>query len=120
MAFDKGKYDMNYAKAHITRKHIPFNDTVPEDVETLAWLNSQGNVTQYVKRLIREDMGRRANTPDYIRFPEIDGFRDEAAIDDCTAKNHTIRVIHSGNWEVRIDIDARRVLTVNALHSFML
>ena len=56
MAFDKGKYDMNYAKAHITRKHIPFNDTVPEDVELLAWLSKQENVTQYIKQLIRADI----------------------------------------------------------------
>ena len=56
MAFDKGKYDMNYAKAHITRKHIPFNDTVPEDVELLAWLSNQENVTHYIKQLIRADI----------------------------------------------------------------
>ena len=56
MAFDKGKYDMDYAKAHITRKHIPFNDTVPEDVELLAWLSKQENVTQYIKQLIRADI----------------------------------------------------------------
>ena len=56
MAFDKSKYDKEYAKAHITRKFIPFNDTVPEDAELLAWLVQCGNVTQYVKRLIREDM----------------------------------------------------------------
>ena len=56
MAFDKKAYDKEYAKAHITRKFIPFNDTVPEDAELLAWLAQQGNVTQYVKGLIREDM----------------------------------------------------------------
>ena len=56
MAFDKGKYDKEYAKAHITRKFIPFNDTVPEDKELLSWLDTVGNVTQYVKNLIREDM----------------------------------------------------------------
>ena len=56
MAFDKGKYDKEYAKTHITRKFIPFNDTVPEDAELLKWLDTVGNVTQYVKQLIREDM----------------------------------------------------------------
>lgn len=56
MPFDKKAYDMGYARAHITRKFIPFNDTVPEDAELLAWLDTVGNVTQYVKNLIREDM----------------------------------------------------------------
>ena len=55
MPSNKAKYDMEYAKAHITRKFIPFNDNVPEDVELLAWLTQQDNVTQYIKRLIKED-----------------------------------------------------------------
>jgi cation diffusion facilitator CzcD-associated flavoprotein CzcO len=58
MAFDKKAYDMDYAKQNITRKHIPFNLTNKEDADLLAWLNKQGNVTQYVKRLIREDIAR--------------------------------------------------------------
>ena len=58
MAFDKGKYDQEYNRAHIRRKFIPFNDTVPEDAELLAWLSTKMNVTQYVKQLIRDDMTR--------------------------------------------------------------
>ena len=58
MAFDKGTYDKQYAKDHIKRKFIPFNDTVPEDQELLSWLATKPNVTQYVKNLIREDMGK--------------------------------------------------------------
>ena len=60
MAFDKGAYDKQYAKDHIKRKHIPFNDTVPEDQELLSWLATKPNVTQYVKQLIREDMERNS------------------------------------------------------------
>ena len=56
MPFDKKAYDMGYARAHITRKFIPFNDTVPEDAELLKWLACKPNVTQYVKELIRADM----------------------------------------------------------------
>ena len=56
MAFDKGKYDQEYNREHIRRKFIPFNDTNKEDVELLAWLDQQGNVTQYIKRLIAEDI----------------------------------------------------------------
>lgn len=56
MAYNKAEYDKEYAKKHITRKFIPFNDTVPEDVEMLAWLATKENVTGYVKYLIRQDM----------------------------------------------------------------
>ena len=56
MAFDKTKYDIEYARAHVKRKFIPFNDTNPEDAELLKWLSCKENVTQYVKGLIRADM----------------------------------------------------------------
>ena len=58
MAFNKTKYDIEYTKEHITCKRIPFNNTIEEDRKLLAWLEQQGNVTQYVKRLIREDMAK--------------------------------------------------------------
>ena len=62
MPFDKAEYDKNYAKKHITRKFIPFNDTVPEDTEILAWLAAKDNVMGYIKYLIRQDMEKyRAN-----------------------------------------------------------
>ena len=56
MAFNKGEYDKQYAKDHIKRKFIPFNDTVPEDQEILEWLATKPNVTQYVKALILADI----------------------------------------------------------------
>lgn len=63
MSFNKGKYDVEYAKAHIRRKFIPFNDTNPEDAELLAWLATKDNVTAYVKQLIRADMdGKTADS----------------------------------------------------------
>lgn len=58
MPFDKSAYDKEYAKKHITRKFIPFNDTVSEDAEILAWLKTKENVTAYVKQLITDDMTR--------------------------------------------------------------
>ena len=65
MPFNKSEYDKEYAKKHITRKFIPFNDTVPEDVEILAWLATKENVTGYIKYLIRQDMeGYRENVLD--------------------------------------------------------
>lgn len=65
MQFDKGKYDQEYNRKNIKRKFIPFNIQNPDDAELLAWLGQQGNVTQYVKRLIREDMESKQ-----IVFPE--------------------------------------------------
>ena len=59
MPFDKGKYDVEYARANIRRKHIPFNMQNPDDVEIFQWLETVGNVTQYVKMLIRDDMNRK-------------------------------------------------------------
>ena len=56
MPFDKSAYDKEDAKKHITRKFIPFNDTVNEDAELLAWLATKENVTAYIKGLIRNDM----------------------------------------------------------------
>lgn len=56
MAFNKGEYDKQYAKEHITRKFIPFNDTNPDDSELLAWLATKPNVTQYIKQLIKADI----------------------------------------------------------------
>ena len=71
MAFDKSQYDQEYNKAHITRKFIPFNDTVQDDAIMLEWLASRGNVTQYIKGLIRDDMARNAADSLSIRLSEI-------------------------------------------------
>ena len=59
MAFDKKYYDTEYNKLYIKRKFIPFNITIREDQEMLDYLASVGNVTQYIKDLIREDMKRK-------------------------------------------------------------
>ena len=58
MPYNKAEYDKEYNRTHITRKFIPFNDTVPEDAKLLAWLSTKANVTQYVKQLIIDDMAR--------------------------------------------------------------
>lgn len=60
--FDKKTYDMEYAKHHIRRKFIPFNDNNPEDQQLLAWLEDQENVTAYVKGLIRRDMENKSDS----------------------------------------------------------
>lgn len=60
MPFNKGKYDTEYNMTNVTRKFIPFNKNNPEDVALLDWVNAKGKgkVTEYIKSLIREDMGR--------------------------------------------------------------
>ena len=59
MAYDKSSYDKQYAKDHIKRKFIPFNDTVPEDVALLEWINKQPNATAYIKELVKCDIKHR-------------------------------------------------------------
>jgi hypothetical protein len=54
----KAQYDMAYARKNIRRKEIPFNLTQPEDEELFRHLESQENITHYIKNLIREDMER--------------------------------------------------------------
>lgn len=56
MAFDKRQYDQQYAKAHLTKKLISFNLDKPEDMKLLSFAESFGNFTNYIKRLIRQDM----------------------------------------------------------------
>ena len=58
MAFDKGQYDTKYNRENVTRKFIPFNKNNSLDEAMLEHLATVGNVTQYIKRLIREDMNR--------------------------------------------------------------
>ena len=59
MAFDKTRYDIDYAKNNVTRVFIPFNHTKPEDAALLDFARSQGNVTAYIKALIRADMEQK-------------------------------------------------------------
>ena len=59
MPRDKYAYDQQYLKANITTKPLTFNRQKPDDMELLEWINEQGNATQYIKRLVREDMERR-------------------------------------------------------------
>ena len=64
MPFNKSVYDQQYAKEHITRKFLSFNRDDQDDVAMLMWLKSKGrgNMNEYVKKLIREDMIRAKNT----------------------------------------------------------
>lgn len=52
----KASYDSSYVMEHQTQRKIIFNDTVPEDMDMLRWLDSKPNKNKYMKELIREDM----------------------------------------------------------------
>jgi len=125
MPFDKSTYDKEYAKEHIKRKHIPFNTSNPDDLEILEWLASKGNISQYVKRLIREDMEKyealenmRIKTRKCeeeikdLQIPLVHGYRDEDAINVCLKEDHRIYVGRYKSFEYRIDVDAKKVMTV--------
>ena len=60
--FQKAQYDIEYAKKNIRRKFIPFNLTKPEDQRLIAWLDSQENVSAYIKDLIRKDMENKSDS----------------------------------------------------------
>lgn len=53
--FDNKVYQNEYHKAMKT-KLLSFNPSSPEDMELWEYLQSKGNVTGYIKKLIREDM----------------------------------------------------------------
>ena len=61
MPFDKTKYDIEYARKNIERKFLAFNRNDPDDLTLLYWLDriGKGNVNEYVKQLIRDDMNRK-------------------------------------------------------------
>lgn len=72
MAFDKGKYDVEYARANITRVHIPFNKTNKEDMEILEHLKAKGNRTAYIKNLVYMDMIHERMTAHEEKMREIE------------------------------------------------
>ena len=125
MPYNKSEYDKEYAKQHITRKFIPFNDTVPEDVELLEWLSMVGNVTQYIKRLIRSDLeenkslnARENHNHDVLKtlkglkIPLIDGYENKEAIDLAVKESHNIYIGWYEDYEYRVDTDTKTILTV--------
>lgn len=113
MAYIKSEYDKEYAKKHITRKFIPFNDTVPEDVELLEWLATKGNVTQYVKQLIREDMRKSVDTIIVDGENMQPGYRNKEAINTAEKEGHRVLTKNINNLQVMVDVDTKTVLRVD-------
>ena len=59
--FDNKAYQNEYHKAMKT-KLLSFNPASTEDMEIWEYLQTKGNVTGYIKQLVREDMKRQART----------------------------------------------------------
>lgn len=58
--FDQKEYDKAYHKEYTYYKHLSLNRKSPEDDEIAVWLDSQSeSISQYLKRLVKEDMQRR-------------------------------------------------------------
>ena len=118
MAWDKKSYDAEYYKKNIFCKRLPFNRSIPEDMELLKFLDrQQPNATQYLKQLIRKDMERqRTETadppPDRIALILVNGgFEDAEAIREAEENNHAIATEwHKDRWEITVDLDARKVI----------
>ena len=52
----KKAYDQEYNRKNVKRLFIPFNMTKQEDVELLSYIRERPNVTEYIKRLVANDM----------------------------------------------------------------
>ena len=55
----KSAYDQEYARKNVVRKVLNFNKLNPDDAWILEHLSRQQNMSEYIKRLILEDMGRK-------------------------------------------------------------
>ena len=52
----KAAYDKQYMKENVVRKLLAFNMVNDRDRGLLEHLNRQSNITEYIKKLIEEDM----------------------------------------------------------------
>lgn len=110
--------------AKATRQiHLKLN--LKTDADILEHLGKQDSIQGYIKRLIREDMESKKARDSYnfevakawsslsgITIPLVDGYCDEAAIKTATDEGHRIFVRNYKCWEIRIDADDKKVLTV--------
>ena len=127
----KRKAIAKYDAANTRQYHMKLNKVT--DAEIIQHLDRQPNVQGYLKSLILADLHERDDIEQAMErveesarkaaekcaevnltFPAEDGYRDEEACKICQEQEHSIYVHRQGPWEVRVDIDAMKVLTVNA------
>ena len=58
--FDKSSYDVEYSRNNVMRLFLSFNRNKPEDVDLLDFARSHGNVTAYIKGLIKADLEEKS------------------------------------------------------------
>lgn len=127
--FDNKVYQNEYHKAMKT-KLISFNPKSQEDMLLWEHLQRQENQTGYIKSLILKDMQDKeafasmkkrsdecAEKLKGLSIPFVDGYRDEEACRIALEQDHTIFVQRSGDWEIRFDVEAKKVLTVRNMNS---
>ena len=60
--YDDAEYKKQYQRSHIRFRKMNFNVDKPDDVVMIEWLDSQPEgVSNYMKRLVSDDMIRREN-----------------------------------------------------------
>lgn len=60
--FDQREYDKTYHREHTIYRKVSFNNSNPDDMRMVEWIDSQPEATSaYIRRLILEDMTRRQN-----------------------------------------------------------
>lgn len=57
--FDQTEYIKAYHREHTKYRKMSLNNANPEDIKIMAWLDSRPEgVSAYLKRLVKEDMGK--------------------------------------------------------------
>lgn len=58
--FDQSKYVQQYMKDNIKQVKVSLNKNKPDDMQMIAWIaQQQEGASGYIKRLIRQDMGKK-------------------------------------------------------------
>ena len=120
----KRKAIAKYDASNTRQFHLKLNKNT--DAEIIQHLDRQQNIQGYLKELINADLKSAKENEARaeaelkkmnLTFPGIDGYRDEEACKECLENGHRIIVHWQNGWEVRIDADAQKVLTVvDVLH----
>ena len=139
--FDQKAYLNQYEKENIIQKKVQFNRRNPDDMALLEWATMHESFTRYIKSLIHADMNlkdlfredeekpeeeptkepEKETVPKVctITFPGIDGYRDEEAIKDCMENEHGVYCGRYDFWEVRIDMNTKKVLAVDDIRKHL-
>jgi two-component SAPR family response regulator len=95
------------------RCHIIFCTSYPQYALDAIELHIGGYLGYLLKPITKEAVEKEIGE---IRFPAVDNFRDEDACKVCMEEGHRILVKTVCDWEVRIDVDTRKVLTVRNIN----